>query len=356
MESILTLEQLPLWRQKQRALGRTVVATNGCFDILHVGHLRYLQEAKKLGDTLIVGVNSDASTRQLKGPTRPVNAEADRAELLAALKPVDTVSVFPEVRATRFLNLVQPDIYVKGGDYAEDQLDQDEVASVKKHGGKIHILKLIPGRSTTNIINQSKRPAMPPLKLGILGSGRGSNFIAISDAIVSGQLNAVINIVISDLADAPILSLARQRGYQTWTCPRGNFKTKLETEIETALAAQLQTADVDLVVLAGYMRVVKQPLLTAFPGRIINIHPSLLPKFPGLKAWEQAWSAGESETGCTVHFVNEVIDGGSIIAQTKTPVSANDTPETLHARIQVEEHKLLPSIIQRIADGDIPLP
>lgn len=157
METILTLEQLPHWRQEQRRLGRKVVATNGCFDILHVGHLRYLQEAKKLGDTLIVGVNSDASTRQLKGPTRPINGEADRAELLASLKPVDFVCVFPDVRATGFLDLAQPDIYAKGGDYTEEQLDQDEVAAVKKHGGKIHILKLVPGKSTTNVVNKFKQ-------------------------------------------------------------------------------------------------------------------------------------------------------------------------------------------------------
>ena len=164
------------------------------------------------------------------------------------------------------------------------------------------------------------------LKLGILGSGRGSNFIAISDAIVGGKLDATISVVISDLADAPILEFAKQRGYPTWVCPKGNFKTKLEPEIESALVAQLQAANVDLVVLAGYMRVVKTPLLAAFPNRIINIHPSLLPQFPGLKAWEQALTARVAETGCTVHFVNEVIDGGSIIAQAKVPVLADDTP------------------------------
>ncbi|MDR0533206.1 MAG: D-glycero-beta-D-manno-heptose 1-phosphate adenylyltransferase [Verrucomicrobiales bacterium] len=157
MQPTITLEQLPFWRSEQRKKGKKVVATNGCFDILHVGHLRYLEEAKKLGDTLIVGLNSDASTRQLKGPTRPINHENDRAELLAALKPVDFVCIFPDVRATQFLDLVQPDIYVKGGDYTEAQLDQDEVNAVKKHGGQIHILKLIPGKSTTNIINKSKQ-------------------------------------------------------------------------------------------------------------------------------------------------------------------------------------------------------
>jgi phosphoribosylglycinamide formyltransferase-1 len=194
-----------------------------------------------------------------------------------------------------------------------------------------------------------------PLKLGILGSGRGSNFIAISDAIASDQLNATINVVISDLADAPILALAHRRGHTTWTCPKSAFKTKLEPEIETALAARLQAAEVDLVVLAGYMRVVKRPLLTTFPRRIINIHPSLLPAFPGLNAWEQALTAGVTETGCTIHHVNEVIDGGAIIAQAKVPVLVGDTPEMLHARIQIEEHRLLPAVIQRFADRELPV-
>jgi phosphoribosylglycinamide formyltransferase-1 len=195
----------------------------------------------------------------------------------------------------------------------------------------------------------------PPLKLGILGSGRGSNFIAISDTIHAGRLNASVEIVISDLADAPILQLAQQRGYKTWSCPKGNFKTKLEPEIEEQLAAQLKAANCELIVLAGYMRVVKTPLLAAFPGRIINIHPSLLPAFPGLNAWEQALTACIAQTGCTVHFVNEVVDGGSIIAQAKVPILPDDTAETLHARIQVEEHKLLPAVIRQISEGKIVL-
>ncbi|MDR1144591.1 MAG: phosphoribosylglycinamide formyltransferase [Verrucomicrobiales bacterium] len=188
-----------------------------------------------------------------------------------------------------------------------------------------------------------------PLKLGILGSGRGSNFIAISDAIRARQLRATVNLVISDLADAPILSLARARGYRTWACPAGRFKTKLEPDLEAQLAAQLRAADIDLVILAGYMRVVKTPLLAAFPRRIINIHPSLLPAFPGLQAWAQALAAGVTVSGCTVHYVNEILDGGDIIAQARVPVLPGDTPETLHTRIQAEEHWLLPAVIGRFA-------
>src|SRR5437764_2342646 len=117
---IVELEELSDRCEKLRAAGRKIVATNGCFDLLHVGHVRYLQAAKALGDVLLVGINGDESTRQLKGPGRPVNNERDRAEVIAALECVDLVSIFPEVRATRFLELAHPNVYVKGGDYTVD--------------------------------------------------------------------------------------------------------------------------------------------------------------------------------------------------------------------------------------------
>ncbi|MEM9400166.1 MAG: phosphoribosylglycinamide formyltransferase [Verrucomicrobiota bacterium] len=193
------------------------------------------------------------------------------------------------------------------------------------------------------------------LKLGILGSGRGSNFVAIADSIAAAQTQAEIVLVASDFADAPILDAARERGLKTYACRAGNFKTKLEPEIETELAQALQDAQVDLVVLAGFMRVVKAPLLKAFPQRIINVHPSLLPKYRGLEAWRQALEGGEKETGCTVHWVNEILDGGAIIDQRTVPILASDTSETLHARIQVQEHLALPEVIQQISLGNIKL-
>ncbi|MEM9446377.1 MAG: phosphoribosylglycinamide formyltransferase [Verrucomicrobiota bacterium] len=200
-----------------------------------------------------------------------------------------------------------------------------------------------------------KSDTSPPLRLGILGSGRGSNFVALYDAIHAGKVNATIQLVATDLADAPILSEAKNRNLRTYATPRSQFKTKLETEIETELAEQLIEAGVELVVLAGFMRVVKSPLLEAFPSRIINVHPSLLPKFKGLEAWKQALLAGEKESGCSVHWVNEVLDGGSIIAQQKVPILEDDTPESLHQRIQVQEHQLLPEVIQQMAMGKINL-
>jgi len=197
---------------------------------------------------------------------------------------------------------------------------------------------------------------MPKLKLGILGSGKGSNFRAIADAIARGELDAEVRIVISDVESAGILTLARERGYRAEFLTPGRFKTKLEPEAEARLVAMLKDAGVEWVVLAGYMRMIKAPLLDAFPRRIINIHPSLLPAFPGLAAWEQAVLAKAAKSGCTVHFVDEGMDTGEIIAQAEVPVLADDTPSLLHARIQIEEHRLYPAVLRQIAAGEIALP
>jgi phosphoribosylglycinamide formyltransferase-1 len=188
-----------------------------------------------------------------------------------------------------------------------------------------------------------------PIKLGILGSGKGSNFRAIADAIARGELNAQVRLVLSDVTDAGILTLARERGYRAKFLAPGKFKTKLEPEVEEHLVALLKEAGVEWVVLAGWMRMIKAPLLAAFPRRIINIHPSLLPSFPGLEAWTQAVAEKVVETGCTVHYVDAGMDTGEIIAQAKVPVLADDTPATLHARIQVAEHRLYPEVLARLA-------
>lgn len=156
MGLILSWEKLSPWREGERKAGRRVVATNGCFDLLHVGHVRFLQEAKRRGDVLVVGVNGDKSVAELKGDGRPINGEAERAEVVAALGCVDAVVIFSEKRATKFLEGVRPDIYVKGGDYREEQLDQDEVGAVKRGGGKVEVLPLTPGRSTTAVLQKMK--------------------------------------------------------------------------------------------------------------------------------------------------------------------------------------------------------
>jgi phosphoribosylglycinamide formyltransferase-1 len=186
------------------------------------------------------------------------------------------------------------------------------------------------------------------VQLGILGSGKGSNCRAILESIKSGALAAEVRVVISDVFDAPILDIAREFSIPNAYLPPGGFRTRLEPQAEVDLVRMLRDAGVELVALAGFMRVLKAPMLNAFPRRIVNIHPSLLPKFPGLEAWRQALEAGETLTGCTVHYVDEEIDHGDVIAQREVPILADDTPERLHARIQIAEHELYPAVIGQI--------
>ena len=151
------LEELAERASVLRAAGKKIVATNGCFDLLHVGHVRYLKAARALGDVLIVGVNGDDSMRQLKGPGRPLNSENDRAEVLAALESVDLVAIFPELRATRFIQLAAPDVYVKGGDYKTATLNAEERQVLEKLGAKIDILPFEKGYSTSGLIEKLRR-------------------------------------------------------------------------------------------------------------------------------------------------------------------------------------------------------
>ena len=189
---------------------------------------------------------------------------------------------------------------------------------------------------------------MRSLALGILGSGKGSNCRAILESIRNGAVPAEARVIISDVLDAAILDIAREFSVPNAYLPPGQFRTRLEPQAEVELVKMLHAAGAELVVLAGFMRVLKAPMLEAFPRRIINIHPSLLPKFPGLEAWKQALAAGESVTGCTVHYVDEKIDHGDIIAQREVPILPNDSTESLHARIQVAEHELYPAAIARL--------
>lgn len=192
-----------------------------------------------------------------------------------------------------------------------------------------------------------------PFRLGILGSGKGSNAAAIADACASGETPAQVALVISDVPGAGILERARERGLESLYIPPGKFRTKLDDESEAAFIAALQKAQVDLVVLAGFMRILKGEFLRTFANRVINIHPALLPAFPGLEAWKQALDYGVKVTGVTVHFVDQGIDTGAIIAQETVPVVQGDTPESLHARIQALERKIYPAAIAALARGEI---
>ena len=187
------------------------------------------------------------------------------------------------------------------------------------------------------------------MRLGILGSGSGSNMQAILDAIDAGTLDAQIVLVLSDRPDALILERARRRGIPADVMDCRGYRTRFPEEAQRETAGRLRQAGVELVCLAGFMRLVKRPLLEAFPGRILNIHPSLLPAFPGVEAWRQALQAGVRESGCTVHLVDEGMDTGPVLLQEAVPVLPDDTAETLHARIQEVEHRLYPEAIRRFS-------
>jgi phosphoribosylglycinamide formyltransferase 1 len=190
-------------------------------------------------------------------------------------------------------------------------------------------------------------------RLGVLGSGKGSNFAAIAGACAAGKIPAEVALVLSDVESAGILSRARERRIPAKFISPGKFRTKLDEESERAFVDVLKSAQVDLVVLAGFMRVLKGDFLRAFEGRIVNIHPSLLPSFPGLEAWKQALDHGVKVTGCTVHFVDAGVDSGAIIGQQTVPVLDNDTPESLIQRIHPAEHELYPRCVAAIARGEI---
>ncbi|HIE11775.1 MAG TPA: phosphoribosylglycinamide formyltransferase [Kiritimatiellae bacterium] len=189
------------------------------------------------------------------------------------------------------------------------------------------------------------------LRLATMGSGKGSNLQAILDAIDSGRLAAQVVCVVSDVPDAFILERARRRGVPAYFVDCSPFKTKLDGEGERKVISILEEHGADTVALAGFMRIIKAGLLTRYPMRILNIHPSLLPAFPGLQAWKQALEYGVKISGCTVHFVDLGMDTGPIILQRSVAVLENDTPETLHARIQREEHIAYPEALQLLSEN-----
>lgn len=188
-----------------------------------------------------------------------------------------------------------------------------------------------------------------PIRLGVLGSGKGSNMVAIAEQCASGALPASIALVLSDVPQAGILDRARDFGIPAQFISPGAYRTKLDETAEQEFVRALQEAEVDFVVLAGFMRIIKADFLKHFWQRVINIHPSLLPSFPGLEAWKQALDYGVKFTGCTVHLVDHGIDTGPILGQQTVPVLDEDTPESLHARIQEAERQLYPSVLRRLA-------
>ena len=187
------------------------------------------------------------------------------------------------------------------------------------------------------------------IRLGILGSGSGSNMQAILDAITAGTLEAEIVLVLSDIPNAYILERATRAGLRTGLIDCRGLTSKFPEEAQQETAEALHQSGVELICLAGFMRLLRAPLLDAFGGRILNIHPSLLPSYPGLNAWAQALEAGARESGCTVHYVDAGMDTGQIVAQAAVPVLSDDSAESLHSRIQIEEHRIYPEAIAKVA-------
>jgi len=187
-------------------------------------------------------------------------------------------------------------------------------------------------------------------RLGILLSGRGSNFVAIAEAIRTGRLlGAEIAVVLSNIADAPGLKIAAEMGLTAIAVPSAGRK---RAEHDAEMIARLHQHKIDLVCLAGYMRILTPQFVQAFPNRILNVHPSLLPAFPGLDVQRQALEYGAKVAGCTVHFVDEAVDHGAIIVQRTVPVEDGDTAESLSARILEQEHIAYPEAIARVLSGE----
>jgi phosphoribosylglycinamide formyltransferase 1 len=184
----------------------------------------------------------------------------------------------------------------------------------------------------------------PPLVLGIMASGSGSNFEAVAGAIDRGSLNAKIAVLIHNKPEIKALDRAQQRGIPTVFLDHREYPTR--AELDRAIVVTFGAYQVECVVMAGWMRVITQVLIDAFPDRVINIHPSLLPSFPGIHAIEQALAAKVKITGCTVHLVSLEVDAGPIIVQSAVPVFPDDTAQTLHTRVQIQEHLILPQAIE----------
>lgn len=343
---ISSIEDTVALRQRYDSEGKKIVLTNGAFDLLHVGHVRYLKEAARLGDHLVVAINSDDSVRELKGPGRPVNSAEERAEMLCALESVDSVIVFSSLRATPVIEAIQPHVYTKGGDYTVDSLIDEERELLLRLGTEVQILSLVEGKSTSaTLLKLKEKPGIR--RIAILGSGEGSNARSILEAASRDELGGEVTLVISDRKESGVLTAAQEYSVAALHIPPGTEKGGHLTDAAVKeITDRLLAADIDLVVLAGFMRIVRDPWLSEFEGRILNIHPSLLPEFPGLHPVVRALEARVEKTGVTIHKVDRGVDTGTVLRQEPVTIESGETESSLLAKIHVVEHRIYPEVIR----------
>ena len=337
--------------------GQKLVLTNGCFDLLHPGHLYFLNQAAALGDQLWIALNSNSSVQALKDPKRPLLDEHERAYALAALENVDRIVIFDTPHLAHEIRSLQPDIYVKAGDYTLETLNVEECIALETIGTTIRFLPFLKGYSTTGLIDRmaaAATHATTPYAIVILGSGRGSNAEAILKAQAQKRLaRARVAAIISDQPEAPILQRGPRFGIPADYVDPGPFKTKLDEDATSRYIDHIKSFHPDLLVLAGFMRVVNEPFIRAFHGKLINIHPSLLPSFPGLNSIQQALDYGVVYTGCTVHWVTPEVDAGPIIDQKVVRIDPSDDLASLESKVHATEHELLPEVIARLSYGQL---
>jgi formyltetrahydrofolate-dependent phosphoribosylglycinamide formyltransferase len=352
MDHLLEIQKAVELRERMHLEGKKVVFTNGCFDLLHVGHVRYLEQARALGDALIVGVNGDVSVRELKGPTRPIHAESARAEVLRALRSVDATVIFDEMRATRLIEMIRPHVYAKGGDYTVDSLNIEEREALQKAGTEIKILSLVEGQSTTQTLNRMMEvtSGKRKLRVGFAGSTAGTHLAAVMEKLVKIEQGFEVVLAVTDRGQSGFAEIAR--GYdvplQVLSC---NERGWLTENGQKEWVEHLQRARVDILCLTGMMQLVKEPVLSAYAGKIVNVHPSLLPEYKGKDAVQQALAAGKKMTGATLHWVNSEVDGGEVISQREVAVVTGDDVESLHSRIKTEEIELLWEFLTGLTKG-----
>ncbi|MEM7602095.1 MAG: phosphoribosylglycinamide formyltransferase [Verrucomicrobiota bacterium] len=343
---ISTVEEMAALSKKLGAEGRKLVLTNGAFDLLHVGHVRYLNEAAARGDYLVVAINSDDSVRELKGSGRPVNTVEERAEMLCALQSVDSVVVFESLRATPIIEAIDPQVYTKGGDYTVESLIDEERELLQRLGTEVQILSLVPGKSTSATLLKLSENEARPKRVAVIGSGEGTNARAIFKAAAEGVLGGEVTLALSDVADSGVLAAAKDFSVPGLHIHPGTEKGGQLTDAALKeMTDRLIAAGIDLVVLAGFMRIVRDPLLSEFEGRILNLHPSLLPEFPGLHPVARALESGASKTGVTIHLVDDGVDTGAVLRQETVSIEGGETEETLFAKIHSVEHRIYPEVI-----------